>query len=227
MRRQLADEIRNCLKVLGARVPRLVQRKPEKLYEIYVLSCVIRAGRLARLRVSVRDDDCTQNTLTVRGGPGSIYNSTGPNTYVLMEGRAASLEIQHGIYVGGYSGEPHEADIALINHDAGRRCRSQGIDPDWRKSSLITECKFYKPNPRNTNLPHSLGCNLLGMSAEFPRSMLVLCANQSKPAIERMLSAHQRQYRPHRRAFFDLIPTRPEEVNGFRHWLAAELRHLI
>jgi hypothetical protein len=205
----------------------LAQRKPEKIYEIFVLSCFVQAGRTAGLQVTIQDDSGTHSTITVRGGPGSIYNSPGPNTYVLIGGPHRRWEIQHGIYVRGFSDELHEADIAAIDHETGQSCRQRDVHPVWRKSPVIAECKFYAPNSRNTNLPHGLGCHLLGRANEFPDSMILLCANQAKPSIARMLNAHQRRRFQRNRAFFELVPTKPTRVSDFRHWLATELRHAL
>lgn len=227
MKTRLINEIRNCLSMLGARVPKLAQRKPEKIYEIYILSCFVQAGSTAGLSVRVQDDNGTSDTIVVRGGPGTIYNAPGPNTYVLIAGPNRRWEIQHGIYVRGYSDELHEADIAAIDHVEGRKCRSSFVNPKWSKSPIITECKFYSPNTRNTNLPHGLGCHLLGKREEFPNSMILLCANQSKLAIARMLNAHQQRRFQRNWTFFDLIPTKPTNVDMFRHWLATEFRHAL
>jgi hypothetical protein len=227
MKQQLIDAIKSSLRVLGARVPKLAQRRPDKIYEIFILSCFVRAGRGAGLRVELQDDTGRHRTITVRGAPGSIYNSSGPNTYLLVGNRNHFLEIQHGIVVGGYSNILHEADISAIDHVTGQRCRRLGRNPNWRESQLITECKFYRPNSRNTNLPLGLGSNMLGLSAEFPDSTVMLCANQSKPAITQMLRAHQRGFIPRRRAFFELVPPKRKRVTEFCHWLGEELRHAL
>jgi hypothetical protein len=225
---ELLNAIRHELTVIHASVPGLYRRRADKAYEVFILARAARALRRIGAHLEARDRNGTPTSrLVIRLAPGAIYSPASAPGYVFVNYEGRQYEIQNGILVSGASGIEHELDVCVLPHRHADECRLRSKHPLSRQTLMLAECKFYRPNPTNTNLPLGFGNNILGLCLEFRSSLIALCANQRKPAIHQMLSHHTPLHRDRCRAFFPLIPSRRDKVNQFTCWLQTELEHLL
>jgi len=98
---QLRAAIQQTLVRLAASSPVLTQpTRPEKLYEAWVFTCVVRAlGRLgATMQVRDSGDNAAPNLL-FRLAPGLIYSPTTASSFVFLTYNGRAYEIHHGVKI--------------------------------------------------------------------------------------------------------------------------------
>jgi len=215
---QLRAAIQQTLVRLAASSPVLTQpTRPEKLYEAWVFTCVVRAlGRLgATMQVRDSGDNAAPNLL-FRLAPGLIYSPTTASSFVFLTYNGRAYEIHHGVRVQGRSSVLHELDICIIDRDEANRCRKNSINPRQARTRLLIECKFY-----GATLPLELGREFLGLGKEFNMRIKTLVSNAESDDVHRLVSRHQGT------ANFRIAPTSPAETNRFVAWMETEIKQVL
>jgi len=243
MRTRLLQSILTQLQTLSAVIPLVVQQaRTDKIYEVFVLTSLLRALREIGAQLEVRDaDDQPTGVLWLRLSPGLLNGPMNAAGFVLVEYNDNKFEIHSGLRVGGYSSVLHELDVSIIERSDAMECREKKENPEhWAVKALI-ECKFY-----GSKLPLSVGRQHLGLIDEFGVPMALLCANSFSSRIEAVLNGrYSQRARGFRRVYFDpdlpwrneyrvplvrhfmLSPLNEETEDRFVGWLAEELRHVL
>jgi hypothetical protein len=218
-RAALWAQIETELKKLAAAAPGLKSKaKPEKLYEIFVLSCIARALRSIGASLEARDSkDFPTSKLVFRFGPGLIHSPTTASGFVHVARGKSNYELQNGVRVRGGSGVLHELDVCLIDAKAASKCRSNGLEPKSSQIRLLVECKFLG-KPR---IPLELGREFVGLGAEFSLRIKTLVSNRESPEVHALVVKHGGTEN------FRTTTLIEKNVNRFVNWLANELRQVL
>lgn len=156
------------------------------IYEVYILSLVIKAARAEGAIISYRDaNDHPTSKFVFRTGPGFIF-SRDPTRRKFTHAVLAfpgkdPLEAHVGIYIAGNSGVLHECDVSVIDLNEAQKCRLSvpaNASPRARKVLLATECKFYK-----SGLRLNLARSFVGLTADFSGKPFYFVANTSSASI--------------------------------------------
>src|SRR4051812_28474823 len=128
---QLRQQIQNELAVIGASSPSLLSSgRSDKLYEIFVMSCVLQALERLGAALEARDSaDQPTATLIFRLGPGLIYNPASAPGFILVRYEGNEYELQNSLRVGGTSRVLHELDVCLLERNHAVQCRRNEVDP--------------------------------------------------------------------------------------------------
>lgn len=218
MKPQLLAEINQTLASLGATSPVLQsQARVDKVFEIFVWSCVLRALRQMNASLSVRNSSgVVTATMEFRLGPGLIFNPTSTPGFVKIGFQGKEYELHSGLRVLGRSKVLHELDLCILKKSAADRCRRNRINPDSSSLHFLAECKFY-----GSSLPLSLGREYLGLTSEFSIRVKTLTANQASPEVHRLVKSHKGT------THFDFAPSNQTSIDHFVGWLATELKHSL
>jgi len=218
MEAQLRTAIANEISRLGVSAPALMSRaRVEKLYEIFVLTCLARALRQLGAIVSARDSsDRATSDLVFRLGPGLIWAPTSAPGFIHVAYKGREYEIQNGLRVLGQSKVLHELDVALIDRDEAVRCRRNQINPSQARIKFLAECKYY-----GDSLPLALGREYLGLSKEFSLRIKTIVSNISSDQIHNLVTRHKGTEN------FDVSMIRPNNIEQLVQWLANELRQVL
>lgn len=219
MNGNLINQIRNNLRNIGLNSPVLINpTAPDKLYEIFIFTCVVRAlRRIGASSIEARDsNDMPTNNLIFRLGPGRIYAPFSAPGFIYFWYNNNEYEIQNGLRVLGRSHVLHELDICIIQRDEAIRCRTNQIDPVKKGIIFLAECKYY-----GTSLPLHLGREYLGLSSEFNIRVKTIISNSSSDEIHNLVTSHRGTEN------FNVSPSEPNNVDTFIHWLANELRQVL
>ncbi len=115
----------------------------EKIYEIYILTCLLKALRSIGAILEARDlGDVRTNNLIFRFAPGRIYSPTTPSTFINVTCSGQQYEVQNGVRARGRSNVLHELDVCIIDKDEAVKCRALQVDPSQSKIHALVECKF-------------------------------------------------------------------------------------
>lgn len=218
MNGDLLQNICNYLRTMSVNSPILTNPPAsEKLYEIFILICVIRALKIINVsNIQVRDsNDVASNNLIFRLGPGRIYSPSSSPGFIFFVYKNNEYEIQNGLRVKGHSNVLHELDVCIIDRKEATRCRTKNIDPT-RGIKFFAECKFY-----GTILPLHLGREYLGLSSEFSCRVKTIISNSSSDEILRLVTKHKGTIN------FDVSTSTSQNVTTFINWLANELKQVL
>ncbi len=216
---QLKSAIRQLLLQLGAAAPGFLRSAVSpKLYEIYVLSLLVRAFRMLNATIDVRDSRGHPTTrLQFRLGGGRIYSPATAPGFILVRYDGKDFEIQNGVRVKGNSGILHELDVSLIDHVKATKCRQNREDPSTKDVFCLMECKFY-----GGDLDLPLGREFVGLAKEFSVHIRSFSSNEGSSSVARLVKKHGGFEN------FYLSPLNPNYVDGrFVPWLAEQLRHTL
>jgi hypothetical protein len=218
MEAQLRNAIANEISLLGANAPALMSRaRVEKLYEIFVLSCLARALRQLGAVLSPRDSsDRPTSNLVFRLGPGLIWAPTSAPGFIHVSYKGQEYEIQNGVRVLGVSKVLHELDVCLIERNEAVRCRRNRINPVQARIKFLAECKYY-----GDSLPLGLGREYLGLSSEFSLRIKTIVSNVSSDEIHNLVTKHKGTEN------FEVSMIKPNNIEQFVQWLANELRQVL
>lgn len=191
---------------------------PDKLYEIFIFTCIIRSLRVINVSsIEVKDsNDRLTNNLIFRLGPGRIYSPSSNPGFICFRYNNKEYEIQNGLRVKGKSHVLHELDVCIIKRDAALRRRANQVDPIANDIVFLAECKYY-----GTPLPLNLGREYLGLSSEFHLRVKTFISNTSSDDIHKLITKHKGTEN------FNISPSNPTIVNTFIHWLANEFRQVL
>lgn len=218
MRSQLLQEIISELQGLNASSPSLLQQTAtDKIFEIFVWSCTLKALRTIGATLQTRDaTDRPTTSLQFRLGPGMIFAPTTTPGFVLVSYEGKEYELQNGLRVLGSSKVLHELDICILQRTAAVRCRQNRIHPEPSSVCFLAECKYY-----GGGLPLHLGREYLGLSSEFTLRVKTLVANTAKNDVQTLVKRHRGT------THFDILPTDQAKIDRFVGWLATELEHVL
>jgi len=215
---QLRADIQSALGSIGTTAPALMnQGTTPKLYEIYVLTLLVRALDTIGAQLQARDSHGNPtNDLRFRLGPGRIYNPTTTPGFIHVRYNGNEYEIQNGVQVTGRSGVLHELDISLIDHALTTKCRQTHRDPSSKDVHCLIECKFY-----GADLKLHLGREFVGLTKEFSVKVRTMASNLAHHGIRTLILKHGGKEK------FDLSPLNPSYVARYVPWLAEELAHIL
>lgn len=218
MNESLLDQIRNNLINISANSPVLTNpAAPDKLYEIFIFTCVVRALRRIGAYIEVRESNDQQtNNIIFRLGPGRIYAPFSAPGFIYVRYNNNEYEIQNGLRVSGRSHVLHELDVCIIKRDEANRCRKNQIDPVQNSIIFLAECKYY-----GTPLPLHLGREYLGLCSEFSIRVKTIISNSGSIEIHNLVTKHGGTEN------FSISPSNPNNVDTFIQWLANELRQVL
>lgn len=218
MRNQLLNEICRELASLSASAPVLTSRAAvPKVYEIFVLACLMRA--LRNLGADLEAFDNTGRTTTIldfRLNPGLIYSPSSTPGFIFVRYNNNEYEIHNGLRVLGKSKVLHELDVCLIERDEAIRCRNNRKNPKQSKTKFLAECKYYGPNLRL-----SLGREFIGLARDFTVRITTIVSNVGNEEVHNLVTHHKTKEN------FQVTPLQPQNVERFVQWLANELRQIL
>lgn len=214
----LRNQIRDTLASIGVSAPALLSHaRAEKLYEVFALSCVVRALVRIGATLEARDgDDRRVTSLGFRLGPGRIYGSASGAGFLNVTYGGSEYELHTELQVLGTSKVPHELDVCILEKNAARQCRRNRIDPTMAAVRLLAECKYY-----GRTLPLRIGREYLGLGTEFSIRVKALVASADNDQIHRMVKRHRGM------TAFETTPVRTRKVTDLVGWLAKELEHAL
>lgn len=207
--------IRTELSNLKAASPSLASRGViEKVYEIYILMCLLEALRNIGAVIEARDlNDQKTNNLIFRFGPGKIHSPTTPSTFINAICSGRQFEVQNGIRVRGRSSVLHELDVCIVDKEEAVKCRILQVDPSQNKIHAFIECKFY-----GVTLNLSIGREFIGLNSEFSTSVKALVSNTSHSDIPKLLNAHKAM------PIFEVRISNRSREEQLIGWFSTELR---
>ena len=217
MTNALLKKIVNEISNIGIMAPQLRNKRvTEKVYEIYVMSCLMRAFKNLGGELEARDENDHQTTnLVFRLAPGYIYSPATRSGFVFIKLGDDEFEIQNSLRVKGYSGILHELDISLIERPIAQILRDSKVHPSYLNVIFLFECKYY-----GKNLPLHLGREFLGLISEFDCRIEVLVAKQDGDMVRRMVSAHRGT------VVLNLKPKGGRDEQRFIRWLENEINQI-
>lgn len=217
-RQQLINGIITSLRAVASNIPVLSSAtRTDKIYEIFILSCVVRTLNSLGAQIEARDsNDNSTSTLIFRLGPGLIYNPTSAPGFIYINYQGREYELQNSVRVLGYSNVLHELDVCIITRSESVNCRRNQINPKQGNVKLLLECKFY-----GATLPLKLGREYLGLGREFRLRIKTIVSNQTSEEIHSLVTKHKGTEN------FSISPANPNNVDMFVQWLANELRQVL
>lgn len=189
----------------------------DKLYEAYILSCIVTSLKSLNCELEVRDNNDTKSDkFLFRLKPGYIFSPNTASSFILIHYEGAEYELHSGLRVMGKSDVLHELDVAIVTRKDAKRCRNTHTHPRQTNIKFLAECKYY-----GSTLPLSLGREYIGLCTEFSIRAKTIAANVSNPNIKKLLKTHQQT------TSFNLTPNQPKEVEHFIGWITKELEHVL
>jgi hypothetical protein len=218
MNAQLRTELQSALNSIGATAPIFLSSAgPDRLFEGFVLSCLIRALKEIGALMQVRDGrGKPSNSLNLRRAPGQIYNNPPDIGFILVSFKNSLYEIHTDLRVAGTSKVLHELDICILDRTHADSCRMQAVDPNGSKVRFLCECKCY-----GKTLPLRIGREFLGLCTEFHARAKTIASNSDNSSIFDLARSHDRITQ------FTLYPGQKVKIRSFVGWLAKELEHAL
>jgi len=189
----------------------------DKLYEIYILTCVLQSLRNLGCALEARDsnDNLTTN-FEFRLSPGYIFSPITSSSFVYFTFNNLEYELHNGVRTLGRASVLHELDVAIIERDEAIRCRSNNIHPRQSKIKFLAECKFY-----GADLPLHIGREFLGLCSEFNVRVKSIVSNVGSNNIHKLLTSHKQTVN------FELTPLNSDRIDIFIKWMTNELRQVL
>lgn len=218
MRAQLLNDIRTELNRLTTTTNVYASRTAiDKIYEVYILSCVIQSLGAIGCTLHVIDSNGRSTTnFKFRLSPGYIYSPTVISSFIHIAYNGNDYELHNGIRALGKANVLHELDVAIITSDEAMRCRRNNLQPRHSKIKFLAECKYY-----GAALPLHLGREFLGLCSEFSIRVKSLTSNVGSDSIHKLLTSHRQTEN------FNIDPSNDKNVNMFINWTSNELRHVL
>ena len=195
--------------------------KTSDLFEGYVLGIVLDAAVAENANIHYRDvNDQPTNQFIFRSSPGYIFSDEQLYTHAVIDFPGCrSLEAHIGVRVAGRSDVLHECDVAVLYRSEGVTCRTNRVHPRSAKVLLAAECKFY-----GTSLPLGLGRSFMGLGSDLGASDCYIVVNTTSPAIEKLLTHHDRKWEHEIRPNSPVAVTRLKNSfqKVFKNFIASE-----
>lgn len=170
-------------------------------FEGYTFAIVVKAARAAGATVTFESNQGKPtNKLIFRTSPGYIFSQKRAYTHAVIEfPNCPSLEAHIGVMISGKSKILHECDVAVIERNEARVCRTDMVHPRVSKVPLAVECKFYA-----SSLGLGSARGYLGLVEELTKENRWLVTNSTSDNAEKMITYHKADWE------FDLSsPTSP------------------
>lgn len=214
----LRVEIANELGYIGTRASVLRTRvATSKLYELFILTCLVQALRRLDARLEARDKGGRRTTnLVFRLGPGTLSAPTSAPGFIYVRINNAEYEVQNGLLVAGYSKVLHELDVCLIKREDAIKCRRERKDPSHTAVKFLAECKCY-----GDSLDLSLGREYVGLASEFRLRGKTLVSNVNSESLHTLVTGHNGTVNA------EIDPFEPQKVEDFIGWLKTELQQIL
>lgn len=215
----LKNEISSALASIGTSAPALMaSSRVEKVYEIFVLSCLVRALRGIGSQLEARDiNDGQTNALQFRYSPGHINAPTSSPGFIHVTYDGREYEIQNSLQVLGTSLVMHELDVCLMDRQSAVDGRATGAHPKHVCIKFFAECKCY-----GDSLPLHLGREFIGLNKDCRgKAVRTFVSNTDGGSVAKLL--YHYSYVP----AFDILPTNPASVDHFVGWLEHELKGVL
>ena len=214
----LMAAVESRLTQMGASAPALLDRaRVDKIYEIYVLTCLVKALKRHEARLIPYDSvGRPTNTLRFRMAPGLLYGPASQPSYISVKLGKHEYEIQNSLRVVGSSGVLHELDVCLIEHQKANQYRQASMDLGHKSVLFFAECKYY-----GSNLPLHLGREYLGLSSEFRVRVKTLVSNRDNLEVKNLVTGHKGTFTN------NVTPWRFKRVEEFIGWIANELDQVL
>jgi hypothetical protein len=161
------------------------------IYENYIWALCLQAARQhgATIRYEDRNEE-TITALTFRTSPGAIYSAAHLYTHAAIEfAGCPPLEAHVGIRVTGRSRVLHECDVATLDKEEARLCRSNQVHPRASKILLAAECKFY-----TSAIQLYLGRSFLGLTSDIHRKERYFVTNGQSPSLTKLIAYHESEW---------------------------------
>lgn len=157
-------------------------------FEGYIFSIVVKAARAAGATVTYETTKGVATTsLLFRTSPGDIFSEKHDYTHAIIElPKCPPLELHIGVKVSGKSQVLHECDVAVIERQEARICRSGKVHPRTSKVVIAAECKFYA-----SALQLGLARGYLGLAEELTKSNRFLVTNTTSESAAKMIAYHR------------------------------------
>jgi hypothetical protein len=161
------------------------------VYENYIWALCLKAAR--RQDATIRYEDVYERgatNLVFRTSPGAIYSTAHPYTHAVIEfAGCPPLEAHIGIRVTGKSRVLHECDVAILDREESRLCRTNQVHPRAGKVLLAAECKFY-----TSAIQLYLGRSFLGLTSDIHRKERYFITNGQSPSVKKLIAHHQSEW---------------------------------
>lgn len=218
MNAQLRAELQSVLGSIGATAPIFLSSAGvDRLFEGFVLSCVLRALKDIGATMQVYDGRGQPATrLNLRRAPGQIYSNPPDVGFILVRYEGNLYEIHTDLRVAGTSKVLHELDICILDRTHADNCRNQSVDPNGSKVRFLCECKCY-----GKSLPLRIGREFLGLCTEFHARAKTIASNSRNSSILDLARSHDRITQ------FALYPGQKAKIRSFVGWLAKKLEHAL
>jgi hypothetical protein len=186
------------------------------IYENYVWALCLQAA--TQHGAIITYETVHERPVTFRTSPGAIYSTTHDYTHaVLAFGDCPPLEAHVGIKVTGKSRVLHECDVAVIDREEARLCRTEQVHPRASKVLIAAECKFY-----TSAIQLGLGRGFLGLTSDIHRKERHFVTNGHSSSVNKLIAYHQSEWE------FGVLPSSAEATallhsfaRAFRNYKAA------
>jgi hypothetical protein len=148
------------------------------IYENCIWALCLQAARQHRATIRYEDgNEKAVTALTFRISPGAIYSIAHPYAHAAIEfAGCPPLEAHVGIRVTGRSRVLHEFDIAVLDMEEARLCRSNQVHPRSSKVLIGAECNY------TSAIQLYLGRSFLGLTSDIHRKECYFVINGQSPS---------------------------------------------
>jgi hypothetical protein len=185
------------------------------VYENYIWALCLQAARQHGATITYEDsNEAMVSQLVFRTSPGAIYSTAHPYTHAAIDFSGCPLLEAHvGIRVTGKSRVLHECDVAVLDKEEARLCRSNQVHPRASKVLIAAECKFY-----TAAIQLYLGRSFLGLTSDIHRKERYFITNGQSPSVTKLIAHHQSEWE------CGVIPKSPD-ADALLHSFARAFRN--
>ena len=161
------------------------------VYENYIWALCLQAARQHEAEIRYEDfNEKETKALVFRTSPGAIYSTAHPYTHAaIVFNGCPALEVHVGIRVTGRSRVLHECDVAVLEQDEARLCRTNQVHPRASKVLIAAECKFY-----TSAIQLYLGRSFLGLTSDIYRKERYFITNGKSPSVMKLIAHHDSEW---------------------------------
>jgi hypothetical protein len=161
------------------------------IYENYIWALCLRAAAAQDATITFQTALEQQTaTLIFRTSPGAIYSQSNNYTHALLEfAGCPAVEAHIGVMVTGLSRVLHECDVAVVDQEEARLCRTNEVHPRASKVLIAAECKFY-----TSTIRLHLGRGFLGLTSDIHRRERYFVTNRYSPNVTKLITHHQSEW---------------------------------
>jgi hypothetical protein len=184
------------------------------IYENCIWALCLQAAR--QHRASIRYEDRNEKAitaLTFRTSPGAIYSIAHPYAHGVIEfAGCPPLEAHVGIRVAGRSRVLHGFDVAVLDKEEARLCRSNRVHPRASKVLIGAECRY------TSAIQLYLGRRFLGFASDIHRKECCSVTDWLSPSLTKLIARHQSEWK------CGVLP-KPADADALLHSFARAFRN--